>query len=151
MTEPPLWIVVRNWEKFQHYSYRRPLWIKTYIDLLHDYNYTRLSDSCRGILHGIWLLYASTNAQVPLNTAFITRQLNVHRVSRKQLETLRDAGFITFEASPLLAHCYPNASPEKRQKVSSPGNGARGAVSGRRKSAYDDMPDYPVIPEGEAI
>ena len=37
------WIEVVGWEKFQHYKSRRPLWIKTYTELLTKREYRALT------------------------------------------------------------------------------------------------------------
>src|SRR5262249_49684948 len=97
-----LWIEVVNWRKFQHYSEREPKWIKLYTELAHDENWNELTGHQRAVLVGLWLEYASTRAQLPLNTRSLTRRLNL-RVTRATLETLNQAGFIRILASKPLA------------------------------------------------
>ncbi|CAN5777571.1 hypothetical protein BH20ACT14_BH20ACT14_01710 [soil metagenome] len=107
MTED-LYIVVRNWEKFQNAdvwkkSGGRPPWIKTYTALLHDDAYIELTPHQRAVLHGLWLAYASSARQLRLNTRSLSRRLGL-RVSSQQLEALKYAGFIEFSSrSPLDA------------------------------------------------
>lgn len=91
------WIVVRNWEKFQHYHKARPRWIKLYRDLLHDYAFTELSPTNQALLMKLWLLNAETDGNVPVDTAYLTRNLG-QRVTMRQLETLNHAGFIHFKS-----------------------------------------------------
>jgi hypothetical protein len=97
-----LWIVVRNWRRFQHYENRDPPWIKNYLALLHDHGYLNLTGHQRAVLHGIWLEYASARCQLAANTASLTRRLGL-RVSSATLEALNDAGFIAIVASKPLA------------------------------------------------
>jgi hypothetical protein len=126
-----LWIVVRNWRRFQHYGKRRPPWIKTYTALLHDHNYRSLSGRHRGLLHGIWLLYAANNERLPASPSKIAgalglpteaeaRKMRLGRlegdsreilgrfdgdsgVRMRDLKRLEQAGFIDIVASSALA------------------------------------------------
>src|SRR5262245_51436039 len=52
------WLIVPNWEKFQHYRDRKPTWIKVYAQLLHDPDYLGLSLATKGLLQVIWLAYS---------------------------------------------------------------------------------------------
>ena len=61
--EPELWIVVDKWNKFQHYP-NRAVWIKNYVQLLSDRT-TDNSPAQRSTLHGLWLMYAANNRQIP--------------------------------------------------------------------------------------
>lgn len=97
-----LWIEIPRWREFQHYKDRDPKWIKNYQRLLHNADYRRLSGHQRGVLHGLWMLYASCGRQLPLDTASITAQLGL-RVSSLQLESLNHAGFILILSSTALA------------------------------------------------
>jgi len=98
-----LTITIRNWDRFQHYKDRDPPWIKNYTALLHDESYRELSMADRGVLHGLWLEYASSHRVLRGDTASITRRLG-QRVTRTQLERLNDAGFIEVSASSALAY-----------------------------------------------
>jgi len=111
----PQWIVIPNWDKFQHYRDRDPTWIKNHRSLLHSDAYRNLSYHQRGVLHGLWLEYAAANRQIRDSTLTLTRQLG-QRVSRRDLETLNHAGFIEFSASKPLAPRYHDASPEKEKE-----------------------------------
>lgn len=109
------WIVIRNWDRFQHYKDRQPPWIKNYTELLHDPAYLELPPGTRSLLHGLWLVYASSRARVPLDTRWITRQLNL-RCTMQQLESLNHAGFIEFSASTALADRYQDASASRARE-----------------------------------
>jgi hypothetical protein len=105
------WISVRNWRKFQHYDpeKRQPPWIKNYTELLHSNEYLRLPPGTRSLLHGLWLEYASSRCQLPLDTRSLSRRLNL-RVTMQQLKSLSRAGFIDIVASDALAEGYQAAS-----------------------------------------
>ena len=109
------WIVVRNWDKFQHRDMARstvPPWIKNYTELLHDDDYLQLTGHARAVLHGLWLEYASTRRRLRLDTLSLSRRLGL-RVSMRTLEALNHAGFIEFSASrPASNHASKVASVE---------------------------------------
>ena len=107
--QPELWIVVRNWERFQHYKDRRPTWIKIYTELLDDPNFLALTPGARSVLLGVWLQTARSRRAVPKNTAWLSRALHM-KVSSQHLEALNHAGFIAFTASKPLAKPEQNAS-----------------------------------------
>lgn len=94
------WIVVRNWEKFQHYTNRNPPWIKLYTSLDADDEWRRLTFAQRGVLVSIWCSYARSRGVVSVRSA---SNLTGRRISFVQLKALRDAGFITILASKPLA------------------------------------------------
>jgi hypothetical protein len=96
------YIVIPKWEDFQHYSDRDPIWIKVYTRLLSDEAFLDLTFHQRGVLVSLWIEYARSGRQLRDNTLTLTRQL-VGRVSRRDIEALTYAGFITFSASKPLA------------------------------------------------
>lgn len=112
MAKRPRWIVIPNWDELQHYKDRDPLWIKNYRKLLAKPEYLKLTLPQRGILHGLWLMYAESHREIPVNTAYLSRALH-GRVTNASLVSLNRAGFIAFSASKPLAPRYQDASLEK--------------------------------------
>lgn len=112
---PPLYIHVRNWDRYQHPDTTRGQtspapWIKEYTGQLHDQEYLELTLAERGLLHGIRLEYALSRGRgLPLSTGSLRRQLG-QRVTSLQLERLNDAGFIEVSASKMLAPRKHSAS-----------------------------------------
>lgn len=100
MNPPRDWIVIPNWDRFQHYTHRRPLWIKVYTDLLRKDEYLELSFAERGLLHGIWLAYADRNGL--LKTAELSAVLQ-DRARQAHVESLNHAGLIGVSASKPLS------------------------------------------------
>jgi hypothetical protein len=92
------YIKINRWDDFQHYKDREPVWIKNYTKLLEDDNYRGLTGVQRAALHGLWLLYAKRTRNVPHNTSLISSELGF-RVTKRTLEALSHAGFITVSAS----------------------------------------------------
>lgn len=106
------WVVVPNWDRFQHYRDRDPRWIKLHRSLASDPDWWDLSGHRRAVLVGIWLEYATTNRRLPDDTSTLSRRIGV-RVTRPDVEALVAAGFIQISASKPLAPSYQDASPEK--------------------------------------
>lgn len=46
----------RNWKSFQHYSTRKPAWIKLHRELLDNFEFQRLHDASRALAPMLWLL-----------------------------------------------------------------------------------------------
>lgn len=117
------WIVVRNWDRFQHPDVlrtERPAWVKTYTGLLHDDDFLGLSERRRLLLVELWLLYASTRGRVAVNTRRLSHLLHM-RVTIPDLESLNHAGFIEFSASkPASKPASRSASLDKRREENPP-------------------------------
>jgi hypothetical protein len=109
--DQPHWIVIPNWDRFQHYKDRRPTWIKLYPELLDDPAYLSLGIGARLLLIELWMMYANSGGQVTDSTATLTRRRNA-RTLREQLDALNHAGFIQLVASKPLAQ----RREEKKEK-----------------------------------
>lgn len=91
------WIIVPNWDRFQHYKDRVPNWIKLYTaELDRDPDWEAMSAGCRGALVTIWIQYALSKGQ--LRCEVVSKSLGrSYKVA--YLESLNDAGFIELAAS----------------------------------------------------
>lgn len=107
---------VKNFEQFQHYKDRNPIWIKLYNSLLEDYDFGLLPDASKAHLLAIWLLASRYKNEIPLDGAWVAKKINA--TSTVDLSLLEKAGFIQFnqQCSDLLASCYQLAIPEKRRE-----------------------------------
>ena len=120
------WIVVRNWERFQHYRNRNPVWIKTYLELLDNDAYLGLPPRARALLHGVWMAYARARGELryepdasPMRRRYGSGALDKRvrmRVYCDDIKRLSDAGFIEVSASKPLASCYQAASVEEEEE-----------------------------------
>ncbi len=121
------WIVVRNWEKFQHYKDRTPPWIKVYTsELLHSAEYRSLTLATRGLLHGLWAHYALARGVVPASVEQLSSVLGATAYQR-QLVSLNHAGFIDLSASkPLALARSQEEDPYGSSKNARAKSGARG-------------------------
>lgn len=110
------WLAIVGWRKFQHYHDRRPIWIKTYLDLLERDEYLDLTPTARAVLHGLWLMTARRPSVNRLSTSKLSRALNM-RVTSQHLTSLRDAGFIDFCSSKTDAELVQNRSTEVEVEI----------------------------------
>jgi hypothetical protein len=145
------WIVIPNWERFQHYKNRNPTWIKLYTELAHDPDWDGLTLPQRGMLVTIWIEYASSRGRVSYEKI---RRIVGLSFRNATLESLNHAGFITFSASKPLAMRYPRVREEVDQEqeepsVKTPSYEANGAgptdddvetLIERTTEALDDIP-----------
>jgi hypothetical protein len=94
------WIVVRNWDRFQHYSDRRAPWIKVYTELNRRDDWRQLTFAQRGLLVSIWTEYGVSEGQLrSLDLWGRVGQTDRHG----NLDSLIRAGFIQVVASKPLA------------------------------------------------
>lgn len=107
---------VRNFEQFQHYRDRTPIWIKLYNSLLEDYEFGLLPDASKAHLVAIWLLASRFKNKIPLDGNWVAQRINA--TSTVDLSLLEKAGFIEFNqpCSDMLADRYQVASPEKKRE-----------------------------------
>ena len=95
-----LWVIVQNWDEFQHYKDRDPPWIRVYLDLHRRDEYLRLTAVERGLLLDIWLTFAETNGQMRVSTqARLKHDPHATHARPEHFIRLCDAGFIALSAS----------------------------------------------------
>lgn len=90
------WLIVPNWQRFQHYGNRNPVWIKLYTELNSDDKWLGLSLSERGLLATVWLEFCRSNGQVRLENV---RRLCGSSARGSHIEALVDAGLLRVSAS----------------------------------------------------
>lgn len=73
------WLKVKNWEHWQTYRTDRgpPPWIKVYRRILHDMEWSMLSDAQKGQIISIWILAADKGGMVPNDSAALQRILGL--------------------------------------------------------------------------
>ena len=107
------WIVIPNWEKFQHRADRSLPWIKLYVELSGRDDWRQLSLSERGLLVVLWIDYARSKGRIRVLDVGNRAGLTPHyaHVSR-HLKALSDAGFIEISDTPPLAHALAREEVE---------------------------------------
>jgi len=117
---------VKNWAQFQHYGNRNPIWIKVYLSLLDDYDFSKLTDAEAGQLVKLWLFAAKSKVKgaIPYDAEWITKQVNATQPI--DLDRFLAMGWLADES--VLAHSdntvlaqpepYPNecASVEEKRR-----------------------------------
>lgn len=93
-------LVVKDFEKFQHYKDRNPPWIKLHYSSLSSYEITSLSDAAQGQLWKFWLLASRHGNRIPYDVRFLKREIKPS--GQLKLSELLASG--------LLAVCEQNAS-----------------------------------------
>jgi hypothetical protein len=64
------YLQVKNWSRFQHYTKRRPIWIKLYLDILERPEFCTLSRADKWTVMELFILAAKNNNKIPLQRAF---------------------------------------------------------------------------------
>jgi len=76
-------IRIKNWKRFQHFSDRRPIWIKLYRDILDDIEWHELDPVAAKHLVMFWLVASEDGGQLPSVKELAFRL----RATEKQVET----------------------------------------------------------------
>jgi hypothetical protein len=113
-------LIPKNWENFQHYRDRNPLWIKLHKNLLDDRKFQSLPVAARALAPMLWLI-ASESTEGIFNgdiSDLAFRLRDTEKNIAVSLDTLIKAGFflVVQPASTLLAEPEPGDSPEKRRE-----------------------------------
>ena len=105
------YLSIRNWERYQHYSQRRPPWIKVYFSLLSEPEFYELSDASKLHTIAIMLLASQHENKLPFKKKWIAD--TIHANSRINWEEVLSTGMVICkqDASVLLASCEHDASP----------------------------------------
>jgi hypothetical protein len=140
---PAKYLVVRNWNKYQHYKDRRPVWIKFYVELLDDYEMQRLPVSTRLLWDMLLLLAAKHNNAIPNDHEAISRVVGMeHEAVTNGIQHLLEGRWLSQTsrrppASKTLADGYQDASPEKElEKEKEKAFTSRGKAKGIRPQVW---------------
>lgn len=119
MTDQKNSISITNWENFQHYTDRKMVWIKLYIDLLDNYDYATLDDDLKLLLIHLWLLSPRYKNTIPYDVAFLKSKLPISSkiITETNITMLVSSGYLTTNklASNMLAKPYQSASLEEKR------------------------------------
>lgn len=105
----------KNWQSFQHYKDRAPVWIKLHRSLLDDADFHCLPIASKALAPMLWLVaseYEGGCITVPPQKIAWRLRMSVDEFT-EALRPLIDGGF--FDASEPLALCAQVAMPEKRR------------------------------------
>jgi hypothetical protein len=108
---------VKNWDELQHYADRNPVWIKLYLRLLDDYDFSKFTDAEVGQLVKLWLFAARSKGEIPHDPGFIA----------SRVPTSEPIALSRFIETGFLVLAQPNDCASATESVSE-GN-AQGAAS----------------------
>ena len=106
---------IPNLQKHQQYTDRSPPWIKFHADVLDDYRFAELPDSCKAHLIHLWLLASRQQDELlPLNESWLRKRMNAKtRINLKLLERL---GFIQVVDDVVCDKGEPSATKMKSSR-----------------------------------
>lgn len=100
----PQYLRIRNWERFQHYTNRRPPWIKYHVSLLDDHALLSLPPLTQLVYDRLLLRAAVTDNNVEHDPAWLGQKFNLSPVDIQQaIENLIFAGFLQVSGSKRFA------------------------------------------------
>jgi hypothetical protein len=85
------YLAIKNFEQFQHYKDRAPLWIKMHTSVLSDFALLTLPEAAQGQLFKLWILASRMENRIPNDKKFISAQIFSKKL---YLDELIAAGFI---------------------------------------------------------
>lgn len=108
----------KNWKNFQHYTDRKPTWIKLHRALLDDYQFSCLPLASQALAPRLWLLASEyEDGKITANLDEMSFRLHVQKNDLVEaLKPLVNAEFF-IDDSGLLADCYQVAIPEKERET----------------------------------
>jgi uncharacterized phage protein (TIGR02220 family) len=105
---------IKDWEKFQHFKDRNPIWIKLYRTLLDDIEWHKLSGDEAKALVMIWLLASEKNGELPESKELAFR-LRLPESKVKQIVTKLSHYVIQSDDS-LISETIMSDALEKRRE-----------------------------------
>lgn len=98
------YLAIRNWQKYQHYKDRRPLWVKLHVSLLDDEDLMGLSVHTRLLAVLMLCLAGNKENQIPNSPKWMMVELEMSESAiRKGIKELLDIRFIE-EWTPAKSH-----------------------------------------------
>lgn len=71
----PEYLQVPSWSTYQHYRNRSPGWIKLYLQLWDNYEFSSMPDATKAHLVGIWRIAATTDNKIPKDPDWIAQRV----------------------------------------------------------------------------
>jgi len=105
---------IKNWDRFQHFKDRKPIWIKLYRDLLDDLNWHNLDPKLAKALVMIWLIASEDCGQLPEIKSLAFR-LRMSEKDTKDIVTKLSA-WLEQDDIDGISSVYQDDMPEKRRE-----------------------------------
>ena len=105
---------IKNWDRFQHFKDRKPIWIKLYRDLLDDLNWHELDGKSAKALVMIWLIASEDLGKLP-ETKTLAFRLRMSEKETKEVVTKLSQWLEQDDINPISDE-YQDDMPEKRRE-----------------------------------
>jgi len=105
---------IKNWDRFQHFKDRKPIWIKLYRDLLDDLNWHELDGKSAKALVMIWLIASEDLGKLP-ETKTLAFRLRMSEKETKEVVIRLSQWLEQDDISP-ISDGYQDDMPEKRRE-----------------------------------
>lgn len=127
-------LIVKNFEKYQHYSDRNPPWIKLYYGLLDDMAFLALAETTQMHLVKIWLAVSRHDGfRIPYDEPYIRAAIRAK--SKVDLRALIASGFLIVTDASAGASTEPSKPPGENEANASTGASTNGGPPGQNASA----------------
>jgi hypothetical protein len=105
---------IKNWDRFQHFKDRKPIWIKLYRDLLDDLNWHELDGKSAKALVMIWLIASEDLGKLP-ETKTLAFRLRMSEKETKEVVT-KLSQWLEQDDISTISDGYQDDMPEKRRE-----------------------------------
>ena len=105
---------IKNWDRFQHFKDRKPIWIKLYRDLLDDLNWHELDGKSAKALVMIWLIASEELGKLP-EIKTLAFRLRMSEKETKEVVT-KLSQWLEQDDINTISGVYQDDMPEKRRK-----------------------------------
>lgn len=113
----PQFLRIRNWERFQHYTNRRPPWIKYHVALLDDHALLSLDPMAQLVYDRLLLRAALTDNNIEHDSEWLGQKFNLPAADiQAAIESLVKTGFLRVVGSKRSA----STAIAKRKQPASP-------------------------------
>lgn len=88
-------LAVKDWNRFQHYKYGTPVWIKLHKSLLDNMDFRLLPAAARALLIDIWLIASENWGLIPADPTLIAFRVRADvRETTEAMAHILAAGFL---------------------------------------------------------
>ena len=105
---------IKNWDRFQHFKDRKPIWIKLYRDLLDDLNWHELDGKSAKALVMIWLIASEDLGKLP-EIKTLAFRLRMSEKETKEVVT-KLSQWLEQDDINTISDVYQDDMPEKRRE-----------------------------------
>lgn len=105
---------IKNWDRFQHFKDRKPIWIKLYRDLLDDLNWHELDGKSAKALVMIWLIASEELGKLP-EIKTLAFRLRMSEKETKEVVT-KLSQWLEQDDISTISDGYQDDMPEKRRE-----------------------------------